>query len=147
MLCYFVPSSIAGLLSLAIRRVEALIYASMLKVCVAALESIFSSGNTSISELGSHIASKNSESEAVGEIVESTEGRLLFRPGRWQPHAEQVQSCGPKLREVEGARDAAKAIPSSAESNIQPFTAPQSALRGEVGQIARGARELEVEVA
>lgn len=68
----FFPSSVVDLLLFAICGVEAMISASILKVCVCALESTLSSSTTRIMEMESQLELKNSEFDASVAELEST---------------------------------------------------------------------------
>lgn len=66
----------ADLLSLAIRNVEAMSRASVLKVRLRALNSTLSSNNSCTGELESQVSSENSEFDAARGELESTKRRV-----------------------------------------------------------------------
>lgn len=75
-----VISSVVDLLFLPIRSVEALSRASVLEVSVGGLDSAMSSNNTRIQYLESQLALNNSEIDAAGMELDSTDCQLRF-PG------------------------------------------------------------------
>lgn len=60
---------------------------------------------------------------------------------------EQRQNQGPQLQQVEAVRVPAEAAQAGAESNFQALIASESALQGDVCQLARCVRELADKVA
>lgn len=73
-----VPSSVADLLPLATRAVEAMGRASILEVRASALESTSSYSNTQLGEFESQLASRNSEFGAAVVELSSIERHLFW---------------------------------------------------------------------
>lgn len=141
-----VPSSVADLLSLALRGVEVMSRVYILEVLLGASESTFSSNNTRLCELESQLASRNSEFDAAGVELSLTERFLRFVQDVASLMCKEVQSQGQQHHKVEAVGAAAEVSRTAAESKVQCLTASESALRGEVEQLTQRVEKLSEKV-
>lgn len=130
----FDPSSFAVLLPLLIRGVDIMSKTSILELCEGASVSTLFSNNTRIGKMEWQISSKISEAdEAVAEL-ESFKRGICFVKHNASPMWDQVQSQGPKHREVKVKRVASKLSPAAVESYVLLLTVVKLALPGEAIQ-------------
>lgn len=120
---------------------QAMSRAFILEVRARALKSKLSSNYKLIGALEAQLASKNLEPDAATAELDSTKCYIGFAHGAASLMQEQGQNQRPRLSEGEAQRVAAETALATAESNGQPLTSSESALRVEEAQLTQLGRE------
>lgn len=119
----------------------------ILKGRVEVLASTFLCYNRKLGELEFQLASCNSEPGTAVVELKSTKCLSHYTEAVVGLVREQFQNPGTQIRKLEAARIAAESLWGAANSNSLSLTASETALQGEVEQLAWGANKLGGEVA